>query len=235
MASGTNFSVFSEVATRSSSACSTPTGRRRGLPAGNVGVHLSRLPAEHRAGPALRLSCAWAVGAGARASLQPEQAAARPVRQGCRRAGSGTRRCFPTVRRGRDSRNEPTARRSCRSRSGRRRFDWDDDRRRGRRGTRPSSTRRTSRASRCGIPSCRSTCAARTPGWRTPAAIDYLKQLGVTAVELLPVHQFVHDKLLLDRGLRNYWGYNSIGFFAPHADTRPAARSASRCTSSSRW
>ncbi len=43
-----------------------------------------------------------------------------------------------------------------------------------------------------------------------PVAIDYLKSLGVTAVELLPVHQFVHDAVLADRGLRNYWGYNSI-------------------------
>jgi len=49
-----------------------------------------------------------------------------------------------------------------------------------------------------------------------PAAIDYLQSLGVTAVELLPIHQFVHDAHLLERGLRNYWGYNSIGFFAPH-------------------
>ncbi len=49
-----------------------------------------------------------------------------------------------------------------------------------------------------------------------PVAVDYLASLGVTAVELLPVHQFVHDAHLLDRGLRNYWGYNSIGFFAPH-------------------
>src|SRR5258705_3484028 len=48
-----------------------------------------------------------------------------------------------------------------------------------------------------------------------PAVIDYLKALGITAVELLPVHQFVADKHLLDRGLTNYWGYNSIGFFAP--------------------
>jgi isoamylase len=47
-------------------------------------------------------------------------------------------------------------------------------------------------------------------------AVDYLVALGVTAVELLPVHQFVHDAHLLDRGLRNYWGYNSIGYFAPH-------------------
>jgi isoamylase len=51
-----------------------------------------------------------------------------------------------------------------------------------------------------------------------PAALDYLTKLGVTAVELLPVHQFVHDGHLIERGLRNYWGYNSIGFFAPHGD-----------------
>jgi isoamylase len=53
-------------------------------------------------------------------------------------------------------------------------------------------------------------------GLANPAAIDYLRKLGITAVELLPVHQFVQDSLLLDRGLRNYWGYNSIGYFAPH-------------------
>jgi isoamylase len=55
-------------------------------------------------------------------------------------------------------------------------------------------------------------------GLAHPVAIDYLTNLGVTAVELLPVHQFVHDKALVDRGLRNYWGYNSIGFLAPHND-----------------
>ena len=49
-----------------------------------------------------------------------------------------------------------------------------------------------------------------------PAAVDHLKRLGVTAVELLPVHQFVHDQQLVQRGLRNYWGYQSIGYFAPH-------------------
>ncbi|HUC98014.1 MAG TPA: glycogen debranching protein GlgX [Candidatus Polarisedimenticolaceae bacterium] len=49
-----------------------------------------------------------------------------------------------------------------------------------------------------------------------PKAIDYLTRLGITAVELMPVHQFVHDWHLLERGLRNYWGYNSIGFLAPH-------------------
>jgi isoamylase len=53
-------------------------------------------------------------------------------------------------------------------------------------------------------------------GLAHPAAVDYLTGLGVTAVELLPVHQFVHDAHLIERGLRNYWGYNSIGFLAPH-------------------
>ncbi len=52
-------------------------------------------------------------------------------------------------------------------------------------------------------------------GLATPAAIEYLQYLGVTAVELLPIHQFVQDQVLIDRGLTNYWGYNSIGFFAP--------------------
>src|SRR5690606_13754410 len=53
-------------------------------------------------------------------------------------------------------------------------------------------------------------------GLAHPAAIDYLVNLGVTAVELMPVHQFVHEKRLVDMGLRNYWGYNTIGLFAPH-------------------
>ena len=48
-------------------------------------------------------------------------------------------------------------------------------------------------------------------------AIAYLKKLGVTAIELLPVHTHIDDKVLVDRGLTNYWGYNTIGFFAPHA------------------
>ena len=55
-------------------------------------------------------------------------------------------------------------------------------------------------------------------GLAEPAVIEYLQRLGITAVELMPVHQFVHDQHLLERGLRNYWGYNSIGYFAPHHD-----------------
>jgi isoamylase len=49
-----------------------------------------------------------------------------------------------------------------------------------------------------------------------PAILDHLSSLGVTAVELMPVHQFVHDHHLVARGLSNYWGYNSIAFLAPH-------------------
>ena len=52
-------------------------------------------------------------------------------------------------------------------------------------------------------------------GLSSPPIIEYLQSLGVTAIELLPIHHFVYDKFLLDNGLSNYWGYNSIGYFAP--------------------
>jgi isoamylase len=52
-------------------------------------------------------------------------------------------------------------------------------------------------------------------GMGTKEVIDYVKSLGITAIELLPVHTFINDSHLLERGLNNYWGYNSIGFFAP--------------------
>jgi isoamylase len=56
-----------------------------------------------------------------------------------------------------------------------------------------------------------------------PVSINYLKSLGVTAVELMPVHQFVNDRHLVEKGLTNYWGYNTIGFFSP--DIRYASSS----------
>ncbi len=49
-----------------------------------------------------------------------------------------------------------------------------------------------------------------------PTMLNHFRELGVTAVELMPVHQFVHDSTLAEKGLSNYWGYNTIGFFAPH-------------------
>ena len=54
-------------------------------------------------------------------------------------------------------------------------------------------------------------------GLAHPAAVEYLKKLGITSVELMPIHHSVADRHLLDRGLTNYWGYNSLGFFAPDA------------------
>ena len=60
-------------------------------------------------------------------------------------------------------------------------------------------------------------------GLASPPMIDYLQSLGVTAVELLPVHHFVNDKHLYDKGLSNYWGYNSVAFLAP--DSRAGSKS----------
>jgi glycogen operon protein len=54
-------------------------------------------------------------------------------------------------------------------------------------------------------------------GLTHPAIIDYLKGLGITAVELMPVHAFLDDKMLIEKSLRNYWGYNTVNFFAPEA------------------
>ncbi|HLJ15139.1 MAG TPA: glycogen debranching protein GlgX [Bryobacteraceae bacterium] len=54
-------------------------------------------------------------------------------------------------------------------------------------------------------------------GLAHPVIIEHFKKLGVTAIELMPVHAFIDDKQLLDRGLRNYWGYNTINFFSPEA------------------
>ena len=53
------------------------------------------------------------------------------------------------------------------------------------------------------------------PGLACGPVIEYLRRLGVTTVELMPVHYFVDDRHLVEKGLRNYWGYNSLGFFAP--------------------
>lgn len=51
-----------------------------------------------------------------------------------------------------------------------------------------------------------------------PESIDYLRRLGITAVELMPVHEFLHSGHLIEKGLRNYWGYNTLGYFAPHQE-----------------
>jgi isoamylase len=68
-------------------------------------------------------------------------------------------------------------------------------------------------------------------GLSCPQAIEYFKSLGVTAIELMPVHQHVNSKHLLDKGLTDYWGYNTLGFFAPEPTYRSDfARWCARCT-----
>ncbi|MDO5053537.1 MAG: glycogen debranching enzyme GlgX, partial [Pseudoclavibacter sp.] len=60
-----------------------------------------------------------------------------------------------------------------------------------------------------------------------PGTVEHLLRLGVTAVELLPVHAFASERFLRERGMANFWGYNTLGFFAPHPDyASPAARAA---------
>jgi isoamylase len=65
-------------------------------------------------------------------------------------------------------------------------------------------------------------------GLASPAAIGHLKDLGVTAVELLPVHQIADESFLLHSGLKNYWGYSTLGFFAPHSEYAAAPRADER-------
>lgn len=67
-------------------------------------------------------------------------------------------------------------------------------------------------------------------GMAQPQVIEYFKKLGVTAIELLPVHHFVNDSVLVDKGLSNYWGYNSIGFFAPYSEYSSSGRMGEQIT-----
>ena len=181
------------------SACSTTTARetRHQLTEHILGIWHGALPGV-RAGPALRLPGRRPVGPRAGAAVQPAQAAARPLRPGRQRASSPTtRRSSATTpatpgraRRTVDSRAVRAAQRGRRTTTstgattaGRARR-WRDtvDLRAARQGLHRSCT--------TGSPS---TCAARTPGWPRPRSTDYLRDLGVTAVELLPVHQFVSE------------------------------------------
>ena len=94
-------------------------------------------------------------------------------------------------------------------------FDWKGQpRARGDRGTAPLSTRRTSADLPSAIPACRKSSAAPMRAWHEGS--HRLRQVpGCDDVELLPIHTFINDSHLLEKGLTNYWGYNSIGFFAP--------------------
>ena len=94
-------------------------------------------------------------------------------------------------------------------------FTWGEDRRPARPGTRRSSTNCTSRASLGDIHGCQKRCAGTYAGLGSDEAIRHLQDLGVTAVELMPVHHHAYDRHLVERHLSNYWGYNTSAFFAP--------------------
>ena len=98
----------------------------------------------------------------------------------------------------------------------------------------PSSTRRTCAASRCSIPMSARICAAPTPD-SPPSRDRLLKDLGVTAVELLPIHHISDESFLPERGLTNHWGYSTIGYLAPHSEYAATGGAASRCASSRAW
>ena len=83
------------------------------------------------------------------------------------------------------------------------------------RGTTPLFMSSTFAASPNNIRKCRKNCEGTFAGLAQSDVVDYIRSLGVTSVELLPIHTFVTDNFLLDKDLTNYWGYNSIGFFAP--------------------
>jgi isoamylase len=96
-------------------------------------------------------------------------------------------------------------------------FDWDDDRR----PNIPLSESVVYEVHVKGISQCHPDVPAKLRGTylglSSEPIIEHLRSLGVTAVEVLPVHHFIDDKFLLDEGLDNYWGYNTLGFFAPAA------------------
>ena len=98
------------------------------------------------------------------------------------------------------------------------RFDWGDDRRPGRAMADSIFYEVHVKGFTKLHPSVPAELRGTYAGLAHPGAIEHLMRLGVTAVELLPVHQFIHDAPLVSRGLRNYWGYQSIGYFAPHGE-----------------
>jgi glycogen operon protein len=95
-------------------------------------------------------------------------------------------------------------------------FDWSDDRRPNRPLHQTEIYELHVKGFTARMPEVPAALRGTYAGLAHAASIEYLTRLGVSAIELMPVHQFVHDGHLLGLGLRNYWGYNSIGFFAPH-------------------
>ena len=103
-------------------------------------------------------------------------------------------------------------------------FDWELTVRSSGLGTRLSSMNCTLKDSPKHKPESRKNSEERMRGLLTPASIAHLVSLNISAVELMPVHQFVHNDRLQKQGLSNYWGYDTIGFFAPHNEYSSAGQ-----------
>ena len=226
---GVNFAIFSEHATRVDlclfdSPEATVESERIPLPE-QTAHGLARLPAGRPAGPALRVSRPRTLRAANGHRFNPNKVVHRSVRKGDRAPDHVGRRDVRLHDRataggpGRSTRG--TARRSPRlPRSSIRRSPGATTAGRARRGTRPSSTRCTSRLLEAADPACPKRMRGTYEALTTEPAISHLLKLGVTAVELMPVHHHAHDRHLVERGLTNYWGYNTLAFFAPERPLR---------------
>ncbi len=170
-------------------------------------------------GQPVRLSRDRAVGARRRAPLQQRQGAVRSLRAGGRPPHALARLVARPHRQrpaGPDSQDSaPWAPLAAVVDGG---FAWGDDHPPAHAAPgHACSTSCTSAASRASTPASRSICAGPTSGSPREPVIEHLKSLGVTAVELLPVHAHADERHLGDRGLTNFWGYNTLGFFAPES------------------
>jgi glycogen operon protein len=217
---GTNFALFSEVAERVELCLFGDDGEERRVELDEQDAfcwhaYLPNVYAGQRYG--YRVHGPWAPERGVRCN--PAKLLLDPYAKAVEGGVDWDQACFPYTFGDEDSRNDlDSAPHVPRSVVHNPYFDWGNDR--------PPATplhktviyevhAKGFTARHPGVPEpLRGTYA----GLAHPMSIDYLTSLGVTAVELLPVHQFLHDAHLLERGLRNYWGYNSIGFFAPHND-----------------
>ena len=188
---------------------------------------LARLRAGRRPRAGLRLPGDRAVRPGPRAALQPGQAAARPVRPGDQRrgpvrAGGARLRRRPTrTRRARWTRPAHVPRSLVVDPA----FGWQDRARPAAPRTRTrSSTRSTSRASPCATRTSRRSCAAPTPGWPRGRASPTCSTSASPRSSCCRCTRTCPRRSCSQRGLTNYWGYNTIGYFAPHAGYSAAVR-----------
>ena len=181
-------------ASATATASRVPTSRRRAT--ASTPTSCSSIPTPRRS----RAACA---------GTRPTSCPTRPTAPATR-TSSATTRTTPRRSRSRSSSTRASTGRATARRAGR--------------GTRPSSTRRTSSGFTMRHPGVREDLRGTYAGLASEEALGSLQRLGVTAVELLPIHHIADEHFLHERGLSNYWGYSSIGYLAPHADYAATGR-----------